>query len=134
MARDLGDGGGDAVRADLQNGLSDVLRHKCEPVGAHDARPFILHGCDLVGGDVKVPGVDGGERGDVHLKLHLVGPPERRVEREVERGRLDQRQEPVYRDLPLHRPEIDRPLLVFSFRDAEEGVEDGNEAILIDRE
>ena len=66
--------------------------------------------------------MDGGEQGDVHLELCPVFPLEQRVQGEVYQGKLCQRWELVAPDLPLHRPEISRPLLVLASRDAEEGV------------
>ena len=79
-----------------------------------------------MGGGVKVPGVDGGERGGVNLKLCLVCPPEQQFQFKVKWGQLDQHREPGGQDLPLHRPDIDWPLLVFASRNAEEGVEEVN--------
>lgn len=129
MTHDLGNGVSNAVRDDLQDGLRDVRRHKCEPTGAHDARHFILHGRNLVGGDVKVTEADREERGDVQLELHPVCTPELCVEHKVEQVQLDQRQDPVNRDLPLNSPGINWPLLILSSRNTEEGEEDRNEAI-----
>ena len=70
----------------------------------------------------------------MHLKLYLVGPPERCVYHKVDRGQLDQHWDPVVRDLSFRHPDIFRPLLVFASCDAEEGVEDGNESIPVDRD
>ena len=118
MARSIRIGGGNFIHADLQKVLGDVRQYEGETAGAQGVRPFILPGRNLVVGDVKVPGVDGGERVNVHLKILPVCPPERRVKRKVERGQLDQGWEPVGRDLSLNQPEIYRPLLVFSYHNA----------------
>ena len=75
--RNLSDGGGNTVWDDLQEGLLSVHRHEGDPVGVHDTQPTVLHGCNLVGGGVKVPGVDRGEKSDVHLELRPIFPPER---------------------------------------------------------
>ena len=60
MAGKLGDGGRDAVRADLKDGVGDVGRHEGDTAGAQDTRPLILLGCDFVRGVVKVARVYGG--------------------------------------------------------------------------
>ena len=51
---------------------------------------------------------------------------ERRVDHGVKRVQLDQQQDPIGQDLPLHRPDIDWPLLVFASCNSEEGVEEVN--------
>ena len=116
-ARNLSDGGDNAVRVDLQDG-----QNESDPAGLHNVRTFILYDLNLVGGDVKVLGVYGGEQGDVRLELCPVYPPERRVDHEVERGELDQHWYPIGLDPPLHRLYTSCPILVLSSHNAEEGV------------
>ena len=76
MACDLGDGGRDAVRADLKDSVGKVGRHKGDPTGSHDKQPLILLGRDFVRGGVKVSRVYGGYRGDVGVKIPAAGPTE----------------------------------------------------------
>ena len=56
---------------------------------------------------------------------------ERRVDHGVKRVQLDQQQDPIGQDLPLHLPDIDFPLLVLSSQDAEDVLEDINKSIPI---
>ena len=103
LARDLSNGGSDAVQADLKDRLGNVHRNKGEPTGAHNAQPIILFCSELVGGIVQVSDMDGGERGDMRLKLRLPYPPEQQFQGEVKGGQIHQSWEPIGRDLPLHR-------------------------------
>ena len=83
-------GGSDAVWDDLQYSLCDVRWNEFKTAVAHNARPLILHSLDCMGNGAKVPGVNGGYLGDVHLELYLVCSPEQCVQRKVERGKLDE--------------------------------------------
>ena len=49
----------------------------------------------------------------------------------MKRVQLDQQQDPIGQDLPLHLPDIDFPLLVLSSQDAEDVLEDINKSIPI---
>ena len=55
----LGNGGGESIRADLQDHLGNVFWHKGEYLGAHNARPIIFFYHDLVDGVVQVPEMGG---------------------------------------------------------------------------
>ena len=72
-------GGGNAVQADIQDRLVKVLRHESKHMGAHYAQTIILFNRSLVGGVIQVPEVNGGERGEMFLKLRLSCAPERHV-------------------------------------------------------
>ena len=104
MARDLGNGEINAVRADLQDGLHYACQNEGERVGAHGTRFLILRSRNLVISGINVPGVNGRERGEAHLKLCSLCLPEQCVKCKAKRGQLDQSQESVGRDLSLHPP------------------------------
>ena len=133
-AHDLGNGDGDVVQDDLYDSLRDVHGHEGNPVGAHNAQPLILVCCYLVGGDVQVPGFDGGEQGDVYIKLRPVCPPEQRVQGKVQWGQLHQHWEPFGQYIPLHRPDFSRPLLLLTSYNSEEESKEVNKAVLVDHE
>ena len=133
LARVFGNGGGDAVRADLQDRLRDVCQHKGEPAGVHDAQLLILLCRNLMRVVFQVSGMYGGERGDMRLKLRPDFLPERHVQGEVQWGQLHQNRELVGRDISLHHPYISRNLLVLAYRNGKEGVKEEKKAVPVGR-
>ena len=78
-AHDLRDGGGGAVRTEVDNGVSNIGQHEVNFTGVHNAQTRVLFSFKFVGIVLEVVGVAGGELGDVHLKLATAGPAEGHV-------------------------------------------------------
>ena len=81
-------------------------------MGAHNERPLVLLICEFMGGGVKFARLNGGERGDMGLKIPAVGTKEVYVAHEVKVSDIDQLWDPVQQDIYLHRPNIAGTILV----------------------
>ena len=94
-SRNLSDGGGDATGCDIETDTSDVGYHEGYPAGAHNVCTLVLFGRNVVGGDVEIARMTGGERGEVRLELTAAAPLEGRLAEKVQERQLDKHWDPI---------------------------------------